>query len=178
MKITKVMVNRKFNLGNYESLDVAAEAELSESDNVLEAWSILRDNAEMWFIDQQRKKEASKPSQEPPHPVAPNPQPKTSASPMQLANEATQKREAAQTGQAKAGQTVENIRKKFPADLADKLDFTEENGAIIIKVKTFLGNEAFREVLDTVTALGGKYVPASNNAHPYFTIPVPEVQQK
>jgi replication factor A1 len=58
VKITKVSFSRKYNLGNYETLDVGAEAELTEQDNPLEAWSILRDNAEMWFIDQQRKKDA------------------------------------------------------------------------------------------------------------------------
>ena len=74
MKITKVMFNRKFNLSNYESLDIAAEAELiDDSVNVLEAWSILKDNAEMWFIDQQRKK-----TQALQQPVAPKPvQPST-----------------------------------------------------------------------------------------------------
>jgi len=56
MRITKVAFTRKFNLGNYESLDVHAEAELNDKDNPLESWSILRDNTEMWFIDQQRKK--------------------------------------------------------------------------------------------------------------------------
>jgi len=55
MKITKVMVNRKFSLGNFENIDVAAEAELSETDNALDVWTILKDNAEMWFTNQQRK---------------------------------------------------------------------------------------------------------------------------
>ena len=58
MKITKVAVTRKFNLTNYESLDLTAEAELAENENVLEAWNILRDNAEMCFIDMQRKRDA------------------------------------------------------------------------------------------------------------------------
>lgn len=61
MKITKVGFTRKFNLGGYESLDVSAEAELNEKDNALEVWTILKDNAEMWFIDLQRAK--TKPQQ-------------------------------------------------------------------------------------------------------------------
>ena len=56
MKITKVSVNRKFNLGNYETLDMAAEAELNEKDNPLEVWNIIRDNIEMCFTDMQRPK--------------------------------------------------------------------------------------------------------------------------
>ena len=80
MKITKVSFNRKFNLGNYESLDVGAEAELGENDNALEVWSILRDNSEMWYIDQQRKKQAEKGGvnssvTQPATATAPSPQP-------------------------------------------------------------------------------------------------------
>ena len=57
------MVNRKFHLPDYESIDVAAEAELSETDNPLEIWSVLVDNAEMWFIDRQRKNKTATPPQ-------------------------------------------------------------------------------------------------------------------
>jgi hypothetical protein len=59
MKITKVMVNRKFNLGNYESIDVAAEAELSEKDTAFEVWSILKDNADNWFMESKKPKPAA-----------------------------------------------------------------------------------------------------------------------
>jgi hypothetical protein len=55
MRITKVSVSRKFNLGNYESCDMAAEAELNENDKPLEIWEILRDNIEMEFAAMQRK---------------------------------------------------------------------------------------------------------------------------
>jgi hypothetical protein len=56
MKITKVMVNRKYNLGNYETLDIAAEAELSEKDTAYEVWSILKDNADNWFMEMRNPK--------------------------------------------------------------------------------------------------------------------------
>ena len=62
MKITKIMVNRKFNLGNYESLDMAAEAEISEADNPLEILAVLRDNIEMEYIAMQNKKTQPAPS--------------------------------------------------------------------------------------------------------------------
>ena len=58
MNITKVAYSRKFNLGNYETLDLSIEAQLSEKDNPLEVWSILADNAEMWFIAQNNKQTA------------------------------------------------------------------------------------------------------------------------
>ena len=55
MKIVKVMVNRKFFLGNFETLDMAAEAELSENDNPLATWELIRDNIEMEYIAMQSK---------------------------------------------------------------------------------------------------------------------------
>ena len=60
MNVTKVAYTRKFNIGNYESVDVSIEAQLNDKDNPLEVWSILADNAEMWFIGEKtRKKGAS-----------------------------------------------------------------------------------------------------------------------
>ena len=67
MKVTKVMVNRKFNLGNYETLDMAAEAELNDTDNPLEIWQVLRDNIEMEYIVMQNK---TKPTPPQPTPTA------------------------------------------------------------------------------------------------------------
>lgn len=63
MRITKVNIERTFNLGNYESIRVGAEADLGDTDNPKETWSILKDNAEMWFIDQQRQKDKPKPQE-------------------------------------------------------------------------------------------------------------------
>jgi hypothetical protein len=71
MKITKVMVNRKFNLGNYESIDVAAEAELSEKDTAFEVWSILKDNADNWFMESKKPKPVQVPPSVAPSPVTP-----------------------------------------------------------------------------------------------------------
>jgi hypothetical protein len=70
MKIVKVMVNHKFNLGNYETLDIAAEAELSEHDTAFEVWSILKDNAEHWFMESKKPKPPQVPQSVAPSPVA------------------------------------------------------------------------------------------------------------
>lgn len=59
MNITKVYFGRKFSLGNFEMLELGVEAALNEKDNPLEVWSILSDNAEMWFISQKNKKSAA-----------------------------------------------------------------------------------------------------------------------
>ncbi len=65
MQIKLVKVQQKFNLGNYQSLSLAAEAELNEKDNPLEAWNILRDNIEMCFTDMQRKRNQPTQQQKP-----------------------------------------------------------------------------------------------------------------
>jgi len=68
LKIIKVSYTRKFNLGGYETEDVTAEAEVAENENFLETWTILRDNAEMWHLDNERKRERKpqpKPTEEP-----------------------------------------------------------------------------------------------------------------
>jgi hypothetical protein len=73
MKITKVMVNRKFNLGNYESIDISAEAELGEKDTAFEVWSILKDNADNWFMESKKPKPVQVPPSVAPSPVQPKP---------------------------------------------------------------------------------------------------------
>jgi hypothetical protein len=85
MNIKKIAITRKFNLGNYESLDLTAEADLLETDGLTASLMILRESIEMAYTDMQRVK-----------PAAPQkPAPQTVKSPMQLANEATTQREAA-----------------------------------------------------------------------------------
>jgi hypothetical protein len=49
VKITEVAVSRKFNLGNYEMLEVGLEAALTESDNPLNALKNLEDMAELYL---------------------------------------------------------------------------------------------------------------------------------
>jgi hypothetical protein len=58
MKLTAISLNRKFNLGNYETLDVGLEAQLSEKDNPLDAWKQLEDLAEMHLQTRTAKPEA------------------------------------------------------------------------------------------------------------------------
>lgn len=85
MNIKTVSVSRKFNLGNYESLDLYMEADLAANENPKEALAILRDNLEMTFAEMQRAK---------PKPAEPL------KTPMQLANENTTKRETAKPNPA------------------------------------------------------------------------------
>ncbi|MCJ7632454.1 hypothetical protein MUP77_08690 [Candidatus Bathyarchaeota archaeon] len=49
MKLTNASLERTYNLGNYESLRVGLEAQLSEQDNPLDVWKQLEDLAEMYL---------------------------------------------------------------------------------------------------------------------------------
>jgi len=82
MNITKAVVTRKFNLGNYEQLCMTAEAELT-NDNLKEALTVLRDNIEMCFTDMERKDKPTPPVQ--------------AKMPYQAANDNTVKRQQAAT---------------------------------------------------------------------------------
>ena len=56
MRIEKAVFTRKYNLGNYESLDLSLESSLGDKDNPQEVWSVLQDQADVWFANRNRKK--------------------------------------------------------------------------------------------------------------------------
>jgi hypothetical protein len=145
LKITKVAINRKFNLGNYESLDAFAEAELSEKDNAVEVWTVLRDNAEMWFTDQQRKKKE------------PSAEAKKVAE--QITSGATEKPKPQESADAKL------ILSNFPLDLANLLEISELPKLWYLKAVHFLGTEKFAAISQVVRQMGGKYVSEGKTSH-------------
>jgi len=144
MNITKASYSRKFNLGNYESMDVSAEADLAPDDSVLDVWTVLRDNAEFWFNDQKNKK--PNPRQE---------QPPT-----------TQSNQATKTTQS----TEDRIRQAFPTNLEALLEFKQANRIVLIKPKNFLGSEIFADISAIVKDLKGAYVSAGRDSH--WEVPV------
>jgi len=61
LKLDRVKLNRKYNLGNYETLDVGFEAETTEQDNPLDVLKGLEDLAELYLQSRTMKPESSKP---------------------------------------------------------------------------------------------------------------------
>jgi hypothetical protein len=140
LNITKVSYSRKYNLGNYESLDVAAEAVLNEKDNPLEVWTILADNTEMWYIAEKNKKANPQPKQ----PSTPQPQ-ATQPKPEAVANI--------------------DILKEFPEEVESRLTAERKGNYWIIRPKHFLGSELFAQISATVRVLHGEYVSAGKESH-------------
>ena len=61
MKIEKVTLNRKFNLGNYETLDCGFEASRVNTDNPLDVFKQLEDVAELYLESRLKPTKAEKP---------------------------------------------------------------------------------------------------------------------
>lgn len=139
MIISKVSFTRKFNLGNFESLDLSIEAQLGEKDNPLEVWTILKDNAEMWFIDYKKKltgQVEEKPSVASPTPLSQKP----SATP------------------PTAMPTL-----NMPEAISHLTEQHFENGYYYINPKHFLPPVDFQIVNDWIKQQHGEYVKATSN---------------
>ena len=92
MKIVNAYIERTYNLGNYQSLKIGFEANLSETDKPLEVTRDLEMLIHQHY-ENTMQKEANKPAPETPSPFKQVPVPQKS--PAQLANENTTKREQA-----------------------------------------------------------------------------------
>jgi hypothetical protein len=100
MKVTQVHIERTFNLGQYESLKVGFEAELTESDKPLEVAADLEMLIHQHYENRHAKANAA--TTPTPAMAKPTQTTTTNKSPMQLANENQAKREQA----AKADPTI------------------------------------------------------------------------
>jgi hypothetical protein len=74
LKIDRARITRKFNLGNYETLDVGFEASLGEKDNPLDVCRQLEDLCELYLQARTAKPEA-KPKPEVKAPTSPPQEP-------------------------------------------------------------------------------------------------------
>lgn len=70
-------------------------------------------------------------------------------------------------------EAVEDVKKNFPEDLQNLLNFEETPDLIIIKPKSFLGSENFAKIAFIVRGIGGDYVSAGKASH--FRVPKKKV---
>ncbi len=149
MNVQIVRLNRKYNLGNYETLDVGLEAGLTElegadANGVLKVLGDLERLAELYLQNRlvrtpgeiEKKKSAAVST---PSPTASVP-------------------------------AIDKVRKAFPEELEDRLTFTVKGDWVIVKAKEFLGHDTFGKVAGLIRGLGGEYISAGKDSH--FRVPV------
>ncbi len=150
MIISKIVYNRKFNLGNYETQDLTIEAQLNEKDNPLEVWTILADNTEMWHIDYMRKRNAESGG-------AAKSTPNVQSSPNQPPN-----------SPPKA--SIDKIKQRFPSQYESELTFEQKGEYCIIKPKQFLGPIIFGDICGIIREIGGEYISAGKDSHSHWRV--------
>jgi hypothetical protein len=156
VNVKTVRVNRKYNLGNYETLDIGYEAELSQvegDDNqkILDATKELEKLADTYYTMVR---------------FTPD---KITAVGTANSGKATIKKavemSAKTSTQQPVSKPVEDLRLQFPENLKAKLTFTDHGDYIKIKPKTFLGSENFAKISSIVRSLSGAYISAGKDSH-------------
>ena len=149
-------------MGNYESLDVHIEAALADDDNIQKCLQELEATVETYFSYRDHAKNydgkvVSPPASVPAAAPAPHAQPAPKPAAQQEPNRVTPK---------------SDILEAFAPDIACKLTakLDDQGKVFLIRPRTFLGSETFREVVDTVKSLGGTYISAGKDSH--FRVPV------
>jgi len=70
--------------------------------------------------------------------------------------------------------SVDDVRKELGGDIEDFLEFAEKDGIAVLTPKAWLGDEAFRVILDRVQAMGGDYIKGDKKAgvKAHFEVPL------
>lgn len=135
MNVKTVKLTRTYNLGDYESLKVGYEAELTQiegDDNqkILDATKELEKLCDTYYT-MVRFSADKKPEQK---------------------QEEKPKPESA-------------VQMNFPEDLRAMLQFEDKADYVKISLKQFLGSENFAKVSTVVRGIGGEYVSAGKGSH-------------
>jgi hypothetical protein len=152
--ISVAKISRKFNLGNFESMEIGLEAFVGEGENVYDVLFGLEGTIGTYV--QTHHAEALKSSnvlkpQAQPQPQVQTPQPTKMV-------------------QLSIQEQLEKLKEPF-GDLASLLNFTVKNGKAVITPRTFLGAENFSKVANVVRGLQGQYISEGKNSR--FELPLP-----
>ena len=145
--ISVAKVTHRYNLGNYEFLEVGLEAFVAEGENIDNVLSGL-EGAISTYV-QTRHPEALKTSNVSKPQAQPQPQVQT-PQPTKMVQLTIQEQ-------------LERIKQPF-GDLAGLLNFTVKNGKLVITPRTFLGAENFSKVANVVRGLQGQYISEGKTA--------------
>jgi len=147
--ISVAKISRKYNLGNFETMEIGLEAFVGEGENVYDVLAGLEGAIGTYM--QTHHAEALKPQVQASPQVQPQPQP-TKMIQLNIQNQ------------------LEKLKKPF-GDLADLLSFTVKDGKVLVKPRQFLGAENFSRVANIVRGLQGQYISEGKNSR--FELPLP-----
>jgi len=152
--ISVAKISRKYNLGNFETMEIGLEAFVGEGENVYDVLAGLEGAIGTYM--QTHHSEALKTSnvskpQAQPQPQVQTPQPTKM---IQLSIE----------------EQLEKVKQHF-GEFRDLLAFSTSNGKVVIRARQFLGSEVFGKVANIARALGGTYVSEGRNSR--FELPLP-----
>ena len=137
-------VSRRFNLGNYETIDVGFEAFVGEGENVQQVLALLEQEA-VSYVRNAHPEAFGKPAAQ------------------------TQPQQPTKMVQPTIQEQLEKIKAPF-GDLADLLSFTVKNGTVVVTPRQFLGAENFAKIAGVVRGLGGEYISQGKNSR--FELPL------
>ena len=153
--ISVAKISRKFNLGNYESMEVGLEAFMGEGENVQQVLADLEGTIGTYV--QTHHAEALKTSNvSKPLVQAPSPKPQMQTQPTKMVQLTIQEQ-------------LEKVKQPF-GDLAGLLLFTFDGGKVVVRARQFLGSENFAKIANIVRGLGGNYVSAGRDSR--FELPL------
>jgi hypothetical protein len=158
--ISVAKISRKFNLGNYESMEVGLEAFVVEGENVYEVLAGLEGTIGTYM--QTHHAEALKTSNVP-KPQVQTPSPQAQPQPQ------VQTPQPTKMVQLTIEEKLEKVKQHF-GEFKDLLAFSTSNGKVVIRARQFLGSEVFSRVANIVRGLGGMYISAGKDSH--FQVPL------
>ena len=159
--ISVAKVTRKYNLGNFESMEIGLEAFVDEGENVYDVLFGLEGTigtyVQTHHAEALKSSNVSKPQAQALSPQA-QPQPQV------------QTPQPTKMAQLTLQEQLEKLKEPF-GDLASLLSFSVKDGKVVITPRVFLGAENFSRVAKIVRGLQGQYISEGKNSR--FELPLP-----
>lgn len=144
--ISEVAISRKFNLGNYETMEVSLQGFLAENEDPKQAMAKLEAEIQAYMH---------------------NAHPEVFGAKQQVT--ASQTAQPQKMVQLTIQEQLEKVKQPF-SEFADLLTFTVKEGKIVVTPRQFLGADNFSKVASVVRGLGGQYISAGKESR--FELPL------
>ena len=141
VEIKEVNMSKKFNLGNYEMIEIGVAGSVSRGESVGDALGNLEKAIEHYFVHQRTQKKRQSVKVEAPKPPV---------------NEKQQDEKS----------RIAKAKDDLPSQYQNKLYVHVADGKVCISPLSYLGTELFAEISDFIrNEMGGEYVSAGKESH-------------